>query len=116
MAGILPDLLARLGMHIDRRQAGAVVGNFHVLHARTLDEFRRVAKAIDAAPVGVVSLFAFGLQEALADMVIGAGALQILRAAQPVTFGDALAAALLDHARLARPFAEPGVIVADASS
>ena len=69
-----------------------------------------------AAHIGVVAFLALRLQEALADMVIGAGALQILRAARRVAVGDAFAAAVLDGARLARPFAEPGIIVADALS
>jgi len=47
-------------------------------------------------------------------MVIGARALQILRAAGREPFRNALAPAVLDGARLARPFAKPGVIVADA--
>ena len=106
--------ISRLGMHVDRRQAGAVIGNFHVLHARPLDVFGRVAKAIDAALVSVVARFTLRLQEALADMIIGAGALQILRAAHRVARGNTLAAAILDGARLARPFAEPGIVVADA--
>ena len=71
----------RLGMHVNRRQAGAVIGNFNVLDARPLDEFRRVAETIDAPHVGLVALLALGLQEALADVIISAGALQILRAA-----------------------------------
>ena len=108
--------IGRLGMHIDRRQTGAVVGNFDVLHARPLDVLGGIAKAIDAALIGVVACLALRLQEALADMIIGAGALQILRAAYRVARGDALAAAVLDGARLARPFAEPGVVVADAAS
>ena len=58
---------------------------------------------------------ALGLQEALADMVIGARTLQILRAADGVAFGDAGAAAVFHVTRLARPFAEPGVVVADAA-
>ena len=65
------------------------------------------------AHVGVVPFLALRLQEALADVVIGAGALQILRAARRMAFGNALAAAVLDGARLARPFAEPGVVVTD---
>jgi hypothetical protein len=47
-------------------------------------------------------------------MIIGAGALEILRAAHRMAFGDAFAAAVLDGARLERPFAKPDVIVADA--
>ena len=47
-------------------------------------------------------------------MVIGAGALQVLRAAGRVAFGDAFAAAVFHLARFARPFPEPGVVVADA--
>ena len=84
-----------------------------MLQARPLDVFRRVAETIDAAHIGVVAFLALRLQEALADMIVRAGALQILRAAGRVAFGHALAAAILDAARLARPFAEPGIVVAD---
>ena len=86
-----------------------------MLHARPLDVLGGIAKAVDAALVSVVALLALRLQEALADMIIGAGALQILRAAYRVARGDALAAAILHGARLARPFAEPGVVVTDAA-
>jgi hypothetical protein len=48
-------------------------------------------------------------------MVIGAGALQVLRAAHAVAFGDAGVTGVLDRARLACPFAEPGVVIADAT-
>src|SRR6185437_1213197 len=103
----------RRGMNIDRRQAGAVIGNLDVFQARPPDVRGGIAQAMYAAHVSVVARFALGLQEALADMIIGAGALEILRAAGGVAFGETLAAAVLDGARLARPFAEPGVVVAD---
>ena len=65
-----------------------------------------------AAHIAVVAFLALRLQEAFADMIIGAGALQILRAAG-AGLGDALAAAILDGAGFFRPFAEPGVVVAN---
>src|SRR5450631_289023 len=105
--------VGRFGMHIKRRQAGAVIRNLYVLYARPLEVLGGVTKAVDAAPIGVVAVLALRLQEALADMVIGARALQILRAAHRVAFGDTFAATVLDGARLARPLAEPGVVVAD---
>src|SRR5450759_3156064 len=74
----LATAVGRLGMHIDRRQAGAVIGNLYVLDARPLDVLGGVAEAVHAAPIGVVAVLALRLQEALADMVIGAGALEIL--------------------------------------
>src|SRR3954462_1306944 len=74
---------------------------------------RSIAQAGDAAHIGVESFLAFRLQEALAHMVIGAGALEILRAAGGAAIGDALAPAILHGARLARPFAEPSVVVAE---
>src|SRR5258707_10507501 len=46
-------------------------------------------------------------------MIIGACALQILRAAGGVALRDALAAAILDAACLFRPFPKPCVIVAN---
>ncbi len=85
-----------------------------MLHARPLDVFGRVPEARNAAHIGVEPLFALRLQETLANMVIGAGAVQILRAARGEAFGDALAAAVFDRARLARPFPEPCIVVADA--
>ena len=109
----LAAAIGRLGVDVDRRQAGAVIGNFDVLQARPSDVLGRVAQGLHAAHVSVVACLALGLQEALADMIIGAGALEILRAAGDVTLGDPLAAAVLDGARLARPFAKPGVVVAD---
>src|SRR4029079_8354164 len=100
-------------MDIDRRQAGAVIRDFDVLHARPLDVFRRVPEARNATHIGVETFLALRLQKSLANVVVGAGAVQILRAAGGVALGDALAPAVFDRARLARPFAEPGIVVAD---
>src|SRR6202035_4559221 len=72
-----------------------------------------VAQAVHAAHIGVVAFSALRLQEAFADMIIGAGALQIFRAADAVALRDALAAAILDGPGLFGPFAKPGVVVAD---
>ena len=110
----LAAAVGRFGMHIDCRQAGVAIGNFDVLQARPLDVFRRVAQGLHATHIGVVAFLALGLQKALAHMIIGAGALEILRAAHRMAFGDAFAAAVLDDARLERPFTKPGIIVADA--
>ena len=105
--------IRRFGMDVDRRQAGVAVGNFDMLHARPLDVFGRVAEARNAAHIGVEPLLALRLQEALADMVIGAGAVQILRAARGEAFGDAFAPAVFDRACFTRPFPKPGIVVAD---
>src|SRR5262245_26998307 len=101
-------------MDVDGRQAGAVVGNFDMLHARPLDVFRRVAEANNAARIGVEAFPALWLQEALADVVVGAGAMQIVRAARGETFGDTLPAGVFHLARLARPLQEPRIVIADA--
>ena len=85
-----------------------------MLQARPLDVPGRLAQAVHAAHIGIEPFLALRLQEPLAHVVIGAGALQILRAAQRAAVGDALASAVLDGARLARPFPEPGIVVADA--
>src|SRR6476660_685256 len=106
--------IRRFGMDINGRKTGAAVGDFDVLHARPLDVFRRVPETRNATHVGVEPLFALRLQEAFADVVIGAGAVQILRAARRKSFGDALASAVFDSARLARPLPKPRIVVADA--
>ena len=46
-------------------------------------------------------------------MVIGAGAVQVLRAARCKAFGDALPANVFHLARLAGPFPEPRIVIAD---
>ena len=71
------------------------------------------AQAVHAAHIGVVALLALRLQEAFADVIIGACALQIFRAADAMALRDALAAAILDGPCFFRPFAEPGVVVAN---
>ena len=104
----------RLGMHIDGGNARALIGNFDVLQARALDVLSRLAQAVHAAHIGIEPVLALRLQEALADVVIGARALQILCAAQGAPVGDAFATAVLDGAGFACPFPEPGIVVADA--
>src|SRR6187397_1595107 len=100
-------------MDVNRREARAIVRNFDMLHAWPLDVFRRVPEARNATHIGVESLFALRLQETLADVVIGAGAVQILRAAGGKAFGDAFPPGVFDRPRLACPFAEPSIVVAD---
>src|SRR3954471_15341804 len=103
----------RLGMDINRRQAGSLIGYFHMLHPRPLEIFGGVAQTIHTAHIGIEAFLSLGLQETLADVIIGAGALQILRPTSRVTIRDAFAAAILHRSCLARPFAEPSGVVAD---
>ena len=100
-------------MDVNRRQAGVAVGDFDMLHARPLDVFGRVPEARNAAHIGVEPLFALRLQETLTNMVIGAGAVEVLRATRGEAFGDAFAPAVFDRARFASPFAKPCIVVAD---
>ena len=102
-----------LGMHIDRRQAGALIRTLHVLHTRPLDVVGRIAQAIHPAHIRIEPVLALRLQKALADVIIGAGALQILRTAGLMPIGDALAAAVLYGARFACPLPEPRIVVTD---
>ena len=90
-------------MDVNCRQARALVGNFDVLHARPLDVFGRVPEAGNAAHIGVEPVLALRLQEALTNMVIGAGAVEVLRATRGEAFGDALPTDVFHLARLARP-------------
>src|SRR4029078_3464071 len=100
-------------MYVDRRQAFPVVGDFEVFHARPPDVFRRVAEARNAAHISIEPLLALRLQKALANMVIGAGAVQILRTARCESFGDAFPPGVSDRARLALQFPNPRIVVAD---
>src|SRR5262249_53114027 len=101
-------------MDVDGRQAGAVVGNFDMLHAPPLDVFRRVAEANNAAHIGIEAFLVLRLQEALADVIIAAGTMEVLCAARGVALGDALPAGVFHLARLARPLAEPRIVIAGA--
>src|SRR5262245_22216259 len=101
-------------MDINGRQAGAVVWNFDVVHARPLDVLGGIPEARDAAHIRVEAFLALRLQEALADVVIGAGAMQVLRAACSEPFVDALPSGVFHLARLARPFPKPSIVVAEA--
>ena len=100
-------------MDVNRRQAGVAVGNFDMLHARPLDVFGRVPETRNAAHIGVEPLFALRLQETLTNMVIGAGAVEVLRATRGEAFGDAFAPAVFDRACFTNPFPKPCIVVAD---
>src|SRR4029078_200 len=64
--------------------------------------------------IGVETRFALRLQEALADVVIGARAMQVLRAARGEPCGDAFATTIFRSTCFTGPFLEPRIIVADA--
>ena len=82
-----------------------------MLHARPLDVPGRVAQALNAALVGIQACLALWLQEALADMIVGTGALQILGTAQRVSIVNSLAAARLHRLCFASPLLKPCVII-----
>src|SRR6185437_15664523 len=111
--GHLAGAICRLGVYVDRRQTRSFVWDLDMLQARPLDVLGGVSQAVDAAHVRVEPFLALRLQEAFADVIIDAGALEILRAARGMSLGYAFPAAILDRARLARPFPKPSVVVAD---
>jgi hypothetical protein len=99
-------------MHEQRRQLLVAVRNFDGLDARPLQHRRAVGKRLHrllvrrgrARPV---------LQEALADLDVVRRAHQAGCGREPVAFLLRLAPARLDDVAHARPFLEPGIVVAD---
>ena len=74
----------RVGVNIDCGKARAFMCDFDVLQTWPLDVFGGVAKTSDAAHIGFEPILTLWLQEALADMIVRARALQILCAARRV--------------------------------
>src|SRR5262249_26559032 len=101
-----------LGMHQQGGEGGSLERDLDVLYARARGLARGVAEAVHAALVGLQPL-ALGLEEALADVVVVRRAEQHPRCCSVSSGGEMLAPGLLDGFALARPLAEPGLVVAD---
>src|SRR5262249_8757265 len=85
-----------------------------MFNARPLEVCRGVPKALHAAHIGIEPFLALRLQEALADVIVGAGAPQVLSPTYPVPIGNSFAAAPLDCTSFPGPFLKPCIVVTDA--
>jgi hypothetical protein len=102
-----------VGMHQQRRQRRALVGNLDVFDARATHERGRVAKCLHRSGVDVETAPCLRLQEALAGLVVAGRAQQTGGGGLRVAGFLRRAPARLDGLAHAGPFRKPGGVVAD---
>src|SRR5262249_9429068 len=97
------------------REAGAGIGHLHRLDARMADDGGGVLEDPYRFGVDGHAALRARMDEPLAGLVVARGPHEARRRRPLVAFRLLLAAARLDLVTHARPFLEPGIVVADAA-
>lgn len=98
---------------VERGEARALVWHLDVLDPRTPEVPGRVAKGLDAAPVGRESHLALGLKEPLADVIVMRGTQEATRGRRRVSSRESLATHGFYALGHPRPLLEPRPVVAE---
>src|SRR5262249_23676788 len=102
-----------LGMHEQRRQAGAVVGHLDWLDAWMADDGRGILEDFDRRGVDGHAALRARMDETLAGLIIARRAHEAGCRREPMPFALLVAAARRDLVSHAGPLFEPGGVVAD---